>query len=157
MTIQYTVDEEEAALEEICGPRPSPSSLAADSSLSSSTSTPPTWRRKLGTGGWFTKKVLKISCNALDFEYWLKKQVGFWSNEFKGNIPATQEARWQFADSIMDNDWVQLIRSRVRNVDTWQDVLALMQQIMHQRDPPIKRWRRFLQAKQNGTEEWGSG
>ena len=157
MTIQYTMEEEEAALEEICSPRTSQSSLAAYSSLTSSTSTPPSWRRKLGTGNWFTKKVLTISYNALDFEYWIKEQETFWSNKFEGTIPATREVRWQFADSIIDNDWVHLIRSRARNMDTWQDVLALMQQIMHQRDPPIKRWRRFLQAKQIGGVDKKSG
>ena len=154
MMIQYTVGEEEAALEEICGPRPS-SSSTADSSFSSSTSTPPTWRRKLGTGIWFTKKVLKINCNALDFQYWIKEQEAFWSDKFEGTVPTTREARWQFADSIMDNDWVQLIRSRARNLETWQDVLALMQTIMHQRDPQSRDGEGFY--KQNKTEQKNGG
>ena len=101
------------------------------------------------------KKNIKLSCDTLEFTYWLKDQESFWACEFEGTIPDTRDARWQYVDSIMTEEWVQAIRSRSRGFKTWQEVLGLMQQIMHQQDPPIKRWRRFIQAKQGAAEHWG--
>ena len=49
--------------------------------------------------------------------------------------------------------WIDKVNSRVEEVERWDEAPDIIQEEVELMDPPVKRWNRFLEAKQNPKKE----
>ena len=106
------------------------------------------WCSKPGKTKEFEMFKLKPNATTLDFINWVKNQKWWFNSLFEGTVPDTVLAKWQFKFDLLDKFWIDKVNARVEELVYWNDAMDIVGEEVELMDPPMKRWNRYLKAKQ---------